>query len=153
MSGLLSLNVSLLHVDGEMMKRQSMNLALHASCVLFNDGPRGFGTVAEPSRGFAAFELADRDCRDLVRAAEEAGFADRKPVVSEVADTSDRTAQVTLHVAHEKGDHTLRLNLMCSGFEGADAPALQRFFALLLKLAGVRDESILADLTGERPSA
>lgn len=150
MTGLLSLNVVLIHTDGELMKRHTMNLALHASCILFVDGARGYGTVAEPERGFVDFELGDRDSRDLCRAAEEAGFADRAPQVQEVADTSDRSAFVSLQVSHEKGSRDLMLNLMCSGYEGPDAPALKRFLALLLKHAGVRDESILGDLTGER---
>lgn len=150
MTGLLSLNVTLIHVDGEILKRQSMNLALHAACMLFDDGARGFGTVAEPGRGFVGFELGDRECRELCRAAEEAGLAERTPRVREVADTSDRSAHVTLVAGHEKGSHTLRLNLLCSSYEGDDAPALKQFFALLLKFAGVRDESILGDLTDRR---
>jgi hypothetical protein len=149
-SDLLSLDVALLHVSGFLVQQRSLNLALRAGCVLFDNGAKGSGTVAEPKRGFVEFALADGDCRELCRAAEEAGLAERPPRVKEVADTSDRFAQVLLVVTHEKGSHTLQLNLMCSGYEGPDAPALQRFFALLLKCAGVRDGSILADLAAQR---
>ena len=150
MSGLLSLDITLSHAGGFLMQPRSLNLALRAGCVLFDDGAKGSGTVAEPKRGFVEFALGDRDCRELCRAAEVAGLAERPPRVKEIADTSDRCAQVVLVVSHEKGTHTLALNLMCSGYEGPDAPALKRFFALLLKAAGVRDENVLGDLTDQR---
>lgn len=66
-----------------------------------------------------------------------------------VVDTSDRAAIVTLQVAHEKGSQSLQLALLSSGFKGADAPALRRFFSILLAKAGIRDASILWDLTGD----
>ncbi len=149
MSELLLLDVALLHVSGFLMQHRTLNLALRAGCVLFDNGAKGSGTVAEPKRGFVEFALGDLECRELCRAAEEAGLAERVPRVEVVADTSDRFAHVLLVVSHEKGSHTLQLNLMCSGYEGPDAPALQRFFALLFKAAGVRDGSILADLAAQ----
>ena len=150
MSGLLSLDITLSHVSGFLMQQRSLNLALRAGCVLFDNGAKGSGTVAEPGRGFVDFALGDLDCRELCRAAEEAGLAERAPRVKEIVDTSDRCAQVVLVVSHEKGTRTLSLNLMCSGYEGPDAPALKRFFALLLDAAGVRNESVLGDLTDQR---
>jgi hypothetical protein len=143
---LRSLDVALVHVEGGLTGRRSMRLALHASCLLLDAGPRGSGSVSEPDRGIAAFALSEADCRALCAAAEEAGLEDRVPRVSEVADTSDRFARVTLVASHEKGSRTLQLDLMHSSYEGPDAAALGRFFGILLRAAGVRDEAVRADL-------
>ena len=147
MSGLQSLDVTLVHADGELVNRRSLNVALHAACVLFKDGAKGAGSVADRDRGFVDFQRGDRECRELCRAAEEAGLAERAPDIKEVADTSDRFAHATLQVSHEYGSQTVRLTLMCSGYEGPDAPALKRFLALLLQAGGVRNEAVLRDLT------
>lgn len=145
---LRSVDVALTVVDGDFGGRRSLTLALNAACLLFDPGPRGRGTVADPKRGFVEFPLAEADCLELCRAAGEAGFEERLPDVREVADTSDRCLRATLVVSHEKGTRTLVLNLMHSGYEGPDAPALRRFFSLLLRAAGVADEQLLRDLTG-----
>jgi hypothetical protein len=149
MKPLQSLIVSLLHTESAQVASSWINLVIHFSCVLFDDGARGWCTVAEPERGFTKLQAGDGDCRDLVRLAEEAGFAERVPGVQEKVDTSDRFVQVLLVVSHERGSHTLRLSLLCSSYEGPDAPALRQFFARLLKIAGVTDESVIHDLTGE----
>jgi hypothetical protein len=148
MSPLRSLTVSLVHAAGPFL-RPRLELAIHVSGMIFDAGAKGQGSVAERKAGFADFDLGDREFRDLCRAAEEAGFPDRIPQVEAVVDTSLRAAIVTLQVSHEKGMQSLRLPLMSSGFKGADAPALQRFFSILLTKAGIRDASILFDLTGD----
>jgi len=145
---LQSLSVSLLYTSGPVQQPPLLRLALSLAGAPFPSGTRARGSAAVRERGFADFDLSAGDFDALRRAAEAAGFDRRVPRVEAVVDTSDSAAGLVLRVEHERGAFTLSLGLMCSGYDGPDAPALKAFLSLLLAKAGVRDPSILHDLAG-----
>ena len=140
-----SLTVSLTHASGPIGRVAGHNLSIFLSALRL-EAVKAAGSVSLRGRPTTEFSPTPEQIEALCRAAEEAGFADRVPVVEEVIDTSDRWAWVLLHVAHDRGARTLELHLLSSGYEGADAPALRRFFDLLLSVAGVADEAVRRDL-------
>lgn len=142
-----TLTISLTHASGPIGRVAGHNLSLFLSAARLPD-LRTTGSVSLRGRPTADFSLTPEQFEELRRAAEAAGLPDRAPAVEEVIDTSDRWAWVLLYVAHERGERTIRLSLLSSGFVGADAPALHRFFDVLLRIAGADDASIRHDLAG-----
>ena len=142
------LTISLTCADGPMFQPARQRLSLYFSGMLVKEELKGSGSVTERGRTPRDFSVRREQFQELGRAAGEAGLLGRLPEVEQVVDTSDRFAWVLLHVAHEKGARTLTLDLLSSGYRGPDAPALQRFFGVLLSLAAVVDGSILHDLAG-----
>jgi hypothetical protein len=141
---LRSLSVSLLLSSGPLGRPDRLRLALRCAGV---EGLTAGGSVAD-DKGIRPFALSDDDLRLLCRLAEETGVLARDPCVKAVVDTSDHASRILLHIAHEEGSRLVDLGLMSSGYEGADAPALQRFCARLLACAGLRDEGHWLPLTG-----
>jgi len=143
-----ALTISLTTAAGPMLQPARQQLSLLASGLLLKNDLKWSGSVTERDRATRDFAATREQFQELGRAAEEAGLLERVPMVEPVVDTSDSFAWVLLHVAHEKGAQTLTLHLMSSGYRGPDAPALQRFFGVLLSLANVVDGSVLHDLAG-----
>ncbi len=136
--------VSLTHADGPLGSPPRLRLSLYLSGLRLNDGVQARGTRA----GSQEFSMTAAQFEELGRTAKAAGFPDRLPVVEGKNDTSDRWAQVLLVVSIDGKSQTLDLSLLSSGFEGPDAPALRRFFSVLLSVAGIQDESVRFDLVG-----
>jgi hypothetical protein len=133
-----TLNVTLTCAAGPVGTAGRLVLALRLA------GIAGFataGTVAERDSGFRDFTPSADDVRALAAMAEGLDFAR----VEARVDTSDTWHEIVLHV----NGRTLALAIMASGFQGEGADALRRFFARLLASAGVRDESLRVQLTGE----
>lgn len=142
------LTISLTCADGPLFQPARQRVSLFASGMLLKNELKWSGSVTERDRPTRDFSATRGQFQELGRAAEEAGLLERVPTVEQVVDTSDSFAWVLLHVAHEKGAQTLSLHLMSSGYRGPDAPALQRFFEVLLSLATVEDRSVLHALAG-----
>jgi hypothetical protein len=138
------LTVSLTHADGPLGHPPRLKLSLYLSGLRLNDGVQARGTRA----GSQEFPVTAAQFEELCRTAEATGFPIRLPEVEGKNDTSDRWAQVLLFLSLDGAAQTLDLSLLSSGFEGPDAPALRRFFSVLLSVAGVQDESIRFDLVG-----
>jgi hypothetical protein len=123
-------------------------MSLYLSGILLDDGAQAGGTVAIDGEGFREYPVGSAEFAELFRSLESAGFPGRLPSVEGKNDTSDSWAAVLLYVSLDGAAQTLSLSLLSSGFEGTDAPALHRFFEVLLSVAGVRDNSIHLDLVG-----
>ena len=100
---LRSLVVSLTHADGPLGRPPRLRLALYLSGFRETDGVQAAESVADRGRGYSDFPVGVPVFDALCRAAEEAGFESRRPVVEAVADTSDRGAGVR----DESGRHDL----------------------------------------------
>jgi hypothetical protein len=145
---LRSLTLTLTHASGPIGRRPVLNLTLTFS------GAEGLpqfeaGLSVLDARGARQVPLRQEQFDALVRALEATGIEQRVPKVDGKIDTSDSSARLLMHVAHEKGSRLLDVDLLSSGYEGPDAPALQKFLGLLLDAAGVRDASIRHDLAGD----
>lgn len=138
-----SLTISLTHASGAIGRVAAHNLSIFVSALKL-DGLRTSGSVSLRGQQTRSFSLDAAQFDDLCRAAEE--LTSRTPDVKEVVDTSESWAWVLLHVAHERGERTLKLSLFSSGFDGPDAATLHRFFDVLLAAAGVRDDGVRRDL-------
>lgn len=145
---LRSFSLTLTHRGGPVGKRPRLLLALTLEGVVGLPGFECGGSVAVGDRALSEFKLGAEPFQRLCAALEQTGIESRVPKVDGKIDTSDRAARLLLHVATEKGSRTLDVDLLSSGYEGPDAPALQKVMGLLLDAAGVKDPSIRFDLCG-----
>jgi hypothetical protein len=145
---LRSLTLTLTHASGPIGRRPVLNLSITLGGV---EGLPQFeaGLSVLDARGARQVPLREEPFGALVRALEATGIEQRVPKVDGKIDTSDSSARLLMHVAHEKGSRLLDVDLLSSGYEGPDAPALRKFLGLLLDAAGVSDPSIRNDLAGD----
>ena len=145
---LQSFSLTLTHRSGPVGRRPRLTLALTVDGVVGLPQFECGGSVAIGPRALSEFKLSPEQFQRLGAALEATGIETRVPKVDGRIDTSDTAARLLLHVALDKGSRTLDVDLLSSGYEGPDAPALRKFLGLLLDAAGVTDAGIRRDLTG-----
>ncbi len=90
---------------------------------------------------------AESQGRRLLKSAMNASLHQREPHVQPCIDTANFWSANFLRIFINDRWRTVDLSLTASGYDGADSAALKVFFAVLLELSGIRDESVWHDLT------
>ncbi len=139
-------SLTLTHRRGPVGKRPRLVLVLTLEGVLGFPQIDCGGNVAVGIGGIAEFRVTGDQFGLLCQALEKTGVETRVPKVDGKMDTSDTAARLIMHVAFFRVSRTLDVDLLSSGYEGPDAPALQKFLGLVLDAAGVNDPSIRFDL-------
>ena len=74
----------------------------------------------------------------------------KNPKIEARVDTSDCMSNNFLRIDLNGKQCIIDLPLMLTGFDGPDAPAVRRFFAKLLEIAGIKDDRAWRDLTDRK---